>query len=213
MKTIGQLLKEAREKQSLSLDQLSKITKIRPDYLKAIEEGHFDSLPSATFVKGFIVGYAKAVATDPQTALAVFRRDYDQNQQGKVVPRGLHQPLKSPSRVWNPRTTTIVVAAFMLFLVSAYVTRLVFTITGAPEITLSQPSADETYSSMVPVAGKTTSDATIIINHQPVSLKADGSFETTLNLSPGQHTLIVESESRDGKTRTLTRTITVTAPE
>ncbi len=209
MKTVGQLLKQARTRQNLSLEAVADITKIRLDYLQAIESDQFHRLPSATFVKGFIQNYAKSVGLDPAITLAVFRRDFDQNQQGKIIPRGLTNPLKTPSRFWNPRTTTLSLAFVLILLLAFYAISQLLTLTGAPQLSLTYPQEGETLTPLVDVSGKTTTDATVTVNQTPVSLSLDGSFQTTLNLSPGHHTIIITASSREGKTRTLTRSVLV----
>lgn len=213
MKTIGQILKEARLKKNLKRQDIASRTKIREDYLEAIEANQFGSLPSATFVKGFIGNYARAVDLDPNQALAVFRRDFDQNLHGKIIPRGLSHPIATPSRVWNPKTTTIALAVALVSLLGLYSIRQLVNFSQAPPITLDSPQTEAVTGPIIEVAGSTSSDATLTINQKPVSLDISGNFQTNINLEPGEHTLIIEASSRDGKTRTLTQPLTVSSPE
>ncbi|MDP8925742.1 MAG: helix-turn-helix domain-containing protein, partial [Actinomycetota bacterium] len=48
---IGQILKQARKEQGLSLQEVEQATKIRARYLKELEEGNFSVLP-AVYVRG-----------------------------------------------------------------------------------------------------------------------------------------------------------------
>ncbi|MFC1749849.1 helix-turn-helix domain-containing protein [Pseudomonadota bacterium] len=212
MKSVGQFLREARLKNKLTINQVSNSTKIRPDYLQAIEKNKFHHLPSATFTKGFIRNFALAVDEKPDTALAIFRRDFDQNKHGRVIPRGMTHPLRTPSKFFHPKTTTLLVALIIFLGIGYYLITQILTFTQAPHITLTSPTSDTITSNIVEIKGSTSTDATISVNNQPISLNADGQFQTTLNLSPGDHTLVIKSESRDGKTRTLTRLITVQPP-
>jgi len=209
MKTIGQILKAARHQKSLSIDDLATETRIRPDYIKAIEADQFTKLPSATFVKGFIRNLALALDVPPDTALAVLRRDYDQDKAGKIIPRGLSKPLKTPSRLYNPKTTTFVAVAAVVIIIAAYFLRQILSLTQAPPINLISPQEDASSGPIVSVKGSTASDAVLSVNQKPISLSIEGTFETSLNLTPGPHTIVVEAKSRDGKTRTLERHITV----
>jgi len=63
--SIGSDLKAARESRKITLDTISKRTKIPPKYLEALEENNFDVFPSHTYAKGFIRAYAKIVGLDP----------------------------------------------------------------------------------------------------------------------------------------------------
>lgn len=56
--TIGEQLKQAREKRGLTLDQASKVTHIRKHYLEALESDQRDALPSTVQGRGFLRLYA-----------------------------------------------------------------------------------------------------------------------------------------------------------
>src|SRR5437667_4734111 len=70
--SIGSELKDARESRKITLETVSKKTKIPVKYLEAIEENRFDIFPSHTYAKGFIRAYAKVVGTDPQVLTRQF---------------------------------------------------------------------------------------------------------------------------------------------
>jgi hypothetical protein len=63
---IGSSLRDARTRQGLDFPELEERTKIRPKYLRALEEEHFDILPAPTYVKGFLRSYAEALGLDGQ---------------------------------------------------------------------------------------------------------------------------------------------------
>lgn len=69
MKEIGDLLREARIKGNLSLEEINETTKIRLDQLEAIEAGDFQKLPGEVYVKGFIMNFARAVGLDGHEVL------------------------------------------------------------------------------------------------------------------------------------------------
>ncbi|MBA3433278.1 MAG: DUF4115 domain-containing protein [Actinobacteria bacterium] len=63
---IGSSLREARLRQELDFPELEARTKIRPKYLRALEDERFDILPAPTYVKGFLRSYAEALGMDGQ---------------------------------------------------------------------------------------------------------------------------------------------------
>lgn len=67
--TIGERLKEAREAQNITLDDLQESTKIQKRYLTAIEQGDFDLLPGTFYARAFIKEYALAVGLDSSALL------------------------------------------------------------------------------------------------------------------------------------------------
>jgi cytoskeleton protein RodZ len=63
---IGSSLREARTRQGLDFPELEQRTKIRPKYLRALEDEQFEILPAPTYVRGFLRSYAEALGLDGQ---------------------------------------------------------------------------------------------------------------------------------------------------
>ncbi len=57
----GRFLRGVREHRGLTLESVSEATKISVRYLKAIEDNAYDSLPAATFVRGYIREFARVL--------------------------------------------------------------------------------------------------------------------------------------------------------
>jgi len=58
LRKIGNLLKSAREERGLTHDEVTGVLMIRRQVLDAIEAGEWDGLPSAVYVKGYVMQYA-----------------------------------------------------------------------------------------------------------------------------------------------------------
>ncbi|MDX2096354.1 MAG: DUF4115 domain-containing protein [Leptolyngbyaceae cyanobacterium bins.59] len=61
---IGQFLRETRESENVSLEQISIQTKIQQRLLRAIEQGRLEQLPEPVYIQGFIKLYAEALGMD-----------------------------------------------------------------------------------------------------------------------------------------------------
>ncbi|WP_258110127.1 RodZ domain-containing protein [Alicyclobacillus sp. SP_1] len=70
VRDLGQRLKDTRESQGLSLDEVADRTKIRTHYLKALENGEWDFLPGDVYARGFVRSYADVLGMDGQALLA-----------------------------------------------------------------------------------------------------------------------------------------------
>jgi cytoskeletal protein RodZ len=70
--SIGQALKHEREERHLSIEEVSRTTRIPRRALESLEEDRFEDLPSGVFVRGFIKAYASAVDIDAGEVLAQF---------------------------------------------------------------------------------------------------------------------------------------------
>jgi len=69
METIGQQLRQAREAQKYTLQQVASATLMRERYLRALEEEDYASLPSQTQARGFLRAYASFLKLDPEPML------------------------------------------------------------------------------------------------------------------------------------------------
>lgn len=63
-------LRQAREKQNLTVHQVAEALKVRADQVKAIEEGQYSVFPAPVYVRGFIRSYAKYLKIDDKALLA-----------------------------------------------------------------------------------------------------------------------------------------------
>jgi len=64
VKSIGQELREARERKGKQVDDVWREIKIRPNYVMAIEEGRFEDLPSRAFTIAYVGRYARYLGLD-----------------------------------------------------------------------------------------------------------------------------------------------------
>ena len=69
---IGGRLRHARESRGLTIDAVSKCTRVQPRILSAIEQNDTVSLPPRPYGRGFVRAYASEVGLDPDSTV----RDY-----------------------------------------------------------------------------------------------------------------------------------------
>ena len=67
---IGQKLEEARNRKGISLREASESTKIRGDYLSAMEASSFDIDLPEVYLRGFVKLYARFLDLDQESILA-----------------------------------------------------------------------------------------------------------------------------------------------
>lgn len=68
MMNVGGLLREAREAQGMSVFDVAERIKFAPRQIEALEANDYANLPKATFLRGFVRSYARALQLD-ETAL------------------------------------------------------------------------------------------------------------------------------------------------
>ena len=76
---IGERLEEARKRKGVSIREAAEATKIRGDYLLAMEDNTFDIPLPQIYIRGFLKNYARYLKLDPNKILT----DYDAYQLGR----------------------------------------------------------------------------------------------------------------------------------
>ena len=73
MQTLGERLQEARQRLGVTLREAAEFTKLRTDYLQAMEASQVEAIPLAdVYMRGFVKVYAKYLRLDDDKAAADF---------------------------------------------------------------------------------------------------------------------------------------------
>jgi cytoskeletal protein RodZ len=72
MDTFGDQLKNERKQRNVELDEISRSTKIRVRYLRALEDGQHERLPGIVFAKGYVRAYAETIGADPERLVTAY---------------------------------------------------------------------------------------------------------------------------------------------
>lgn len=107
---IGSSLRGARTRQKLELSQIEQATRIRSEFLQALENERFDLLPGTAYAKGFLRTYADYLGLDGQR----FVDEYNNRFPPAEEPPGA--PLTKVRRRRTLVDTRIVIVAFALLL-------------------------------------------------------------------------------------------------
>ncbi len=70
MESIGQFLRQHREQRAMSVEEVSRATRIPVANIERLENDHFDDLPGEVFVRGFLKAYARALRVPVDDVLA-----------------------------------------------------------------------------------------------------------------------------------------------
>ena len=72
MESIGEFFRQVRETKGLTVDDVASKTRIRTDFVKALEDGNFAKLPDQVFARGFVRSYARSLGLDEDDAIHRF---------------------------------------------------------------------------------------------------------------------------------------------
>jgi cytoskeletal protein RodZ len=85
MDELGRYLQAAREAANLSIDQLSRDTRIPVRTLEGLEKGQRDGLPEPVFLRGFVRSICRSCHADPGPALEILANEA--RARNRVAPR------------------------------------------------------------------------------------------------------------------------------
>ncbi len=114
---VGTRLRDARESQGISLDDIAKTTRIPLRQLQNIENSDYEKLPAPTYSTGFVKAYALAVGLDAPALAKEFREEINYRSTGEAA-GDFFEPT-DPSRV-PPRTLAWIAAAIAVVLIAGY---------------------------------------------------------------------------------------------
>jgi cytoskeletal protein RodZ len=109
MATVGQYLRELREQRKMSVEEVSRATRVPIASVERIETDRFDELPGEVFVRGFLKSYARALNVPADDVLARYTAS---RRVAWVTPL----PISAPSKPARGRRVGVVVALFLLLI-------------------------------------------------------------------------------------------------
>jgi transcriptional regulator with XRE-family HTH domain len=111
--SFGRYLQAVRLEKGISLEAVSKETRIRRDVLRLIEEENHNRLPDEAFVRGFIRAYAKAIGADSDEAI---RRYHSRLQVIRKIAQSENDLTQSRKRFWPRLLLSIGTLLCLIFL-------------------------------------------------------------------------------------------------
>ena len=115
MASVGDYLRELRQRRGLSLEEMSRATRVASRYLECLESDRFSALPAPVFTRGFIRAYCQAVGEPPDEALARYEsRDGATPPPPRTTPAAGPPPVPAES---GARSRSAVLVSFVLLVI------------------------------------------------------------------------------------------------
>lgn len=119
MESIGEFFKQVRETKGLTIEEVASKTRIRTDFVKALEDGNFAKLPDQVFARGFVRSYARSLGLDEDDAIHRFVQSagayYDkQNERERLKVRQAEEERK---RQANRKAVAVAIGIAILTLI------------------------------------------------------------------------------------------------
>ncbi len=173
---IGLQLRARRELISLTLDEVERHTKLRAVFVKALEDGDLDKLPSPVQTRGMLANYATFLDLDADTILLRFA-DYLQAQRYEKFAETPREKIQTQVVTSMPLLRSFI-AGDVIFGVAMIVILAALAIWGVGRVVTSQAEdVEATAPSVIDILGDTTlPTATLDVAFVPVN---DSSFATS----------------------------------
>lgn len=186
-------LKEVRLQKRLTLEDISKNTKIKAEFLEFIENGEYEKLPSVSYAKGFVKNYAKFLGLSEKEIMAIFRREFNEEKTFRVLPGGFEKTEEFELSGFKIRQTAILIFVIFTFFIGYILFQYRYAFINPPLEINSPKNSALIYSSAVKVSGKTDPNSTVYINSDAVSVDQNGNFEKTISVFSGKTTITVKA--------------------
>lgn len=197
-------LKEAREAAGFSIEEITKKTNIRPDYIIALEACDFDKLPKGIIYKKQIIkAYSKTIGIDCSSYIFQFCTEESKQKEDKQI-----IPTRQKKSYFQdiPSILRYVSLVAVCFITVGYLTMQIQKIVKPPSLVLHSPQNGlVTYESALEVTGNTSKEVFVSINGKHIPNNGSGKFSEKIDLSNGVNTIVVSANRKHGKSTTITR--------
>jgi len=208
MRTVGQVLKEEREKKFYTLDEIEKATKIRKELLEALEAGQYLKLPPPTFVQGFIKNYGKFLGLSQDKLLAIYRREFSELKYSPRILDSFKDPVGKKKFKFTPARAlgSVILGLIITFFVYLWIQYRF--LVGGPFLEVSRPVDQlNTTSAAIQVTGRTDPEAKVSINNQEVGVDTSGKFSQEIKLIDNTNNIEISAKSKSGQVTKIERTV------
>lgn len=184
----------------MGLLDLSQETRIKVEFLEALENERWEDLPELPILIGFVKNIADVLNVNADTLVVLLRRDYKKPESDVSVSRKSIKRLKIPRLPQYVYFVVLVVVVSLSYLIYQYVS-----FNTPPDISIISPISGQVVGGdTVIVRGVTDPSASVVINTQPSIVNEDGSFEVEVVVSATSSTVQVVARSRSGLETTKT---------
>jgi cytoskeleton protein RodZ len=212
----------AREARGIDLLRAERETKIRRQYLAAMERGAWEELPAGVYARGFLRNYALYLGLDADEILTAWNRERGEVpvEPSIVVPR----PITAPRRgvVLGPGIVVAALVSLAAVAIIAYIGFQLLRFSEPPPLAVTDPPtavtevAEETTS--YTLQGTTVANGEVTIKapgRQDVRVIADGNgvWRTVVDLRRGENRFVVTAaDPGTGKEAETPVEIVITVP-
>ena len=200
-RSLGSVLKTARSKAEISLEQAEVATKIPQKYLDALETGSYNRLPAEAYNLGFVRCYAEFLRLNPDKIISSYKAERVANWHQSDA-----QVSFSPKKAgdWHflitPKLLGIVGLVALFGGIGLYIASELNKFTSVPSLEITSVPAEFTSDKdRITLEGSTSKGVILTVNTEPIFFSADGHFSQSVQLNPGVNEITLQAKNRAEK--------------
>jgi cytoskeletal protein RodZ len=178
---VGPALRKARQARGVSVDEASRDTKIRVDFLRALEDEDFDRLLGDVYVRGALRSYSAYLGLPAERVVSAYARHASGPIPSPAPPPLLPDPGIATKRRRDNHRLWVMIAAVVLVVAGAF---------GVLSTRESAPTPAQLPSAPAPLSVSSGRDITLAVTarQQPVdvTVKVDDGDPQTFTLRPDE---------------------------
>lgn len=205
--SLGEELRMARNEMKYTIDEVSKKTQIRKEYLLALESEDFNLLPSGLYGKNYLKKYATFLKFDTKKITSFIKQlEFEYLTENpfskKVIDK---RNLLIFPKIFRNIFVSLAVLACFLYLIFYFKNIIV-----APYLEITNPTQNLMISeTSISIDGKTEPGAEVFINEEALLIDESGNFSKIINLKKGMNTIEIKANKKYSRDKVEIRQILV----
>jgi cytoskeletal protein RodZ len=212
--TVAEILSATRQEKGIELTKIEKTLKINKKYLQALENGKYEILPSAIYVKNFAKTYAaylgldvKKIAELVERELGIINQLNNPNQRAPQPQTLKNKILITPKLI---RNSLIIILALACLIYLGWQINAIF---SPPPLEIISPTPElATDQNLITLEGQTLPETEITINNQEILADQNGHFIKSLDLQTGLNTIEIRAKKKHSKANVVIRRVMLEIP-
>ena len=197
-------IKQAMRSKGMNVGKVADATGIAPEYINALLERSFDTLPAKPYVRGYLSSIAEALEIDKEVLWEEYEVERHENHSGEkdILPSNRYAP-----RPINKKVLISIIAIVLLLIITI---PKISEFLGKPSLEVTQPRTQriETVQEQYIIEGMVQDPQDkVLINGDEALVQENGSFQKEVYLEEGNNIFTVTATRLLGKETSLSRTI------
>lgn len=200
--SLGEKLKKLRSDKRIALNEISRATKIRVEYLEYLEEGKYSELPADVYVRGFLKNYGDFLGVDEQNLIRLYEKEKGINKNLEKSKNPAKEdlkikPINISSFIFTPQKFALIFSIVVVLATFFYLYRQAGSLTNVPRLIIFNPETNsEVQGNSVLLEGKTDKDARMFVNEQSILTDDEGGFRETVALQDGINVIKIKAVNK-----------------